>query len=317
MAKNKTRRGKKNGKATKGKPPVPRSPSLDPYAALLLDPCNAELSGGHFPGVKGILTRFTRTYTQPLGASTTAAFCSFFPGNDMINNQSVATSSTNFTNQYTTNNAPGDALLTTTAGKYRPVAACMRVWSDQPALNVTGNVAFGVLPARTIQSGTPNTADGLTSLLPNQTKLTSDVIEVKWMPGAADQFYHQKVDTSSMSIDADDRNAIIAVFTGLPVNSSFTVRYTWVVEWVPKIALDLVTNSADSGGSAHKAYEIVKALHHHDPMWNVSVKPFAQAFGSTLAPFLKRGAQYLGQRAGQASAAFIYNTARTLPLLAM
>lgn len=278
-----------------------RAAKADPVASLLLDPCNGDPTTPFYNGEGGYSQRFVRTINISTGATDTALTYSFFPG-AMMQSQSVVTNSTTtLPGQYTSAGVAGSAFVAGNAGKYRCKAACVEMWSSQAPLNITGTVGFGVLPATTIQNGAAQSADGFNSVLQHQTKLTADVIECLWYPGNRDSdFFHYFTNpNTAMPEEAEDMNAIFFALTGLPVNTTYTFRVTWVCEWLPKVNLDISSPVVGAGNTQHTS-NVVNALHQHHPGWYARLKSHGQQFAKIAGPIVKKEIGSLARTYGPA-----------------
>jgi hypothetical protein len=265
-----------------------RKARVDPVAALLYDPCNGDATVAMYNGEGGYSQRFVKTFSVTTGAADTALTYSFYPGANMASGGAVATGATVLTNQYGTSAGPGIAYLTANANKWRAKAACVEMWSSQAPLNITGTIAFGLLSATQYQSGSAQTVDGLVNLLTHQTKLTADIVECVWQPGPADQFFvnYATLPSTLMPLDSDDRHVIAFAGTGLPPNTSYTFRITYVCEWVPKSSLEIATTVGGGGDSQH-TYNVVSALNSNKPGWYARLKSHAQQFARQAVPVIR------------------------------
>lgn len=280
-----------NGKARRSRPNRRRQARrLDPIASLLLDPCNSDESVPFYNGDGGYSQRFVGNYTITTGATDTALTFAFYPGGLMSSQGTAVTATTTLTNQFTTNGIIGGTFIGANANKTRCKAACVEMWSSQAPLNVTGNVAFGVISATQYQSGSATTVDGLTQILTHQTKLTSERVEVKWFPGSSDEFYNPlpvTLPSTAMPADSDDRNIIAFAASGLPSNTAYTFRVTWVCEWAPKANL-AIPSSAVTGGDSQHTFRVVNEMHKAKPGWYASLKSHAAQFTELALPHVKR-----------------------------
>lgn len=277
-----------------------RMARMDPVAALILDPCNADVSPAFYNGEGGYTQRFVKTINVTTGGADTALNFAFYPGADMVSFGTTAAGSTIITNAFTTANAPGINYLGTNSNKFRAKAACVELWSSQAALNVLGSVGFGVLSASQYQSGLATTTDALVTVLTHQTKLTQDIVQCIWFPGVQDQFFNStpnSLPSTALPPAYDDQNAIVYALTGLPVNTTFTFRITFVVEWIPKANLE-IANVEGGGGNSQRTYEIVNELHRKRPGWYARLKSHAQQFANVAEPIMKRELKGLAQNYG-------------------
>lgn len=266
-----------------------RQAKMDPVAALLLDPCNGDVTAPFYNGEGAYSQRFVKTYTVTTGATDTALNFSFFPAAMMTTSGVATTSATILTNAYSTAGTVGSTYIGANANKFRTKAACVEMWSSQAPLNITGTVAFGVIPATTQQSGSGGTVDGLISVLQHQTKLTADIIECLWYPGNRDCDFHNysTLPSTTMPEESEDMNAIVFAANGLPVSTAYTFRVTWVCEWTPKAALEIASPVAGNGNTQHVS-NVVNTLHTQKPGWYARLKSHSQNINKVIAPVARR-----------------------------
>lgn len=273
---------------------------MDPVAALVLDPCNADVSPALYNGEGGYTQRFVKTINVTTGATDTAMAFSFYPGAPMIASGTAVNSTTVIPAGYTTAGVPGITYLASNANKVRCKAACVEMWSSQPQVSVQGNLTFGVLSASQYQSGTGQSADTLGSVLTHQVKLTSDIVQCIWFPGAQDCYFNQipvTLPSTTLPTNADDQNCITIVGTGLPVSTTYTFRVTYVVEWLPKPGLE-IANVEGGGGNSERTFQIVNALHRAKPGWYATLKSHAQQFATMAGPIVQKELKGLAQNYG-------------------
>lgn len=278
-----------------------RQAKIDPVAALLLDPCNGDPTAPFYNGEGGYSQRFVKTFTVTTGATDTALNFAFFPGAMMTSQGTATNSSTTLTNQFTTSGTAGSTYLGANANKFRCKAACVEMWSSQAPLNITGTVAFGVIPSSAQQSGSATNVDGLVSVLQHQTKLTADIVECLWFPGNRDSDFHHYVTLPSALVpeEYEDMNSIVFAANGLPVNTSYTFRVTWVAEWLPKASLEVASPVAGSGNT-QRTSTVVNTLHRAHPGWYARLKSHGQQFAKIAGPVVRREVGNLARQYGPA-----------------
>jgi len=266
-----------------------REAKMDPVASLLLDPCNGDATTPFYNGEGGYSQRFVSTKTISTGASDTCIQYALFPGGMMEMTNVVPNVTSTLAGGFSTFGMAGSNFLFGNANKYRCKAACVEVWSSQAPLNITGNACFGVLPATTVQSGAVNTITGFNNVLQHATKLTADIIECLWYPGAGDNHFVSYVTTpnTAMPEESEDMNAIVFALSGLPVNTSYTFRITWVCEWTPKIGMELSSPVVGQGNSQHTS-NVVNALHTYRPGWYARLKSHGQNFAKVVEPIARK-----------------------------
>lgn len=321
MAKSKARRASKPTRRRRMRKANPsRTLSQEEkFAHMLVDPCYSSLDSGIYPGEKGLVQRVARTYTVNLGASDTVAQFAFYPGANMVLQNVAANTTTTLSTGFTKVNAPGTSFFDTNALKFRSLGACVECWSNVPPLNLTGNAFFGVVPAWNVQDGIASNADQQTQLLPEATRLTTDKISVKWVPGSHDIYWVATGGAGSGPLilpeDSEDRNAISFILAGLPTNSSLTFRVTNILEWTPNKALGITQNSAHTGAGINP-FAVVHAMQTHNPKWNVSITPLMNAAAHVADSGIKALAAGVKKYGPQIAVAGMNSLANaTLPML--
>lgn len=149
-------------------------------------------------------------------------------------------------------------------GRYRPAAACAKVFYQGTELERKGQVGLNLSAGRTLTNGEaiygpaslPMAACGYTGRTP------SDHVEVKWVPNEADATWwpalpNGEEDTTAV---AGTGNSMTIVFTNVPAGS-LRIELTTVYEWQPseEVSAGLVT-TAKGPSSRNHLNEILAAL---------------------------------------------------------
>lgn len=275
MAKTKTQ----NKKQRKTRPRVrriPRAPAMSHsarYAALLMDPCNADPQlDGAYGGEKGYIQRFVADgtlNTVPSGTAT-SGFIAFHPNGAGVATSYQADPTNNFTISLSSYllaptqspQYPGVAFLAGTAQKQRAIAACASIVPSALSItNMVGEVSVGVISLEST-FGTYNVND-LFTLLGAKAALTKKNYEVKWYPGALDDRFSTW--NSSVTVDASDTNVIVVAWRGYPSNTALSCRLTGVVEWTPRVKAGLPPSNQVRTEINHN--NVVSALQTAKPHW--------------------------------------------------
>jgi hypothetical protein len=256
-------------------------------AHMLVDPCNAPLVHGSYQGVRGYITRVNRYYNIPIYAGTDQGFVAILlpsTHNSIIQSFANLGTATNFT---VAQNLNGGLGFLESAQQLRCLGACLEVWSDLPALNIAGSIAWGTIPIASIpaNSGSAGTfvaaniiaAGGL-----HMDKMTSNKLEVNWRPGAMDQYYETNNNPPWASSETGDRNAIVIVAFGLPAGS-YTLRSTEIVEWVPKSTIGIAAPMHAGTTSTSSPSNVVAKLDSHKKDWWYHVGQGINAAGRAIS----------------------------------
>lgn len=255
------------------KSPILANPDARRSALALIDPCNAPLLHGVYPGQRGVVSRFSQVYTLSTSATQTAIVAAFNPTSCISTTASVADANAVLTLPFTQPISPGSAFLASNTDSTRCLGACFQIWSNLAPLNVTGTIGMGVLPHRNIVAVSTATPSSLQGALQIISKLTDKVEEVKWRPGANDDNY-APYNANIIAADDGDTNDLVMVLTGLPVSSSISVKVTAIIEWTPKTVLGMGVPITNQSASPVRAHQIAAELDKHDSSWWHGIKSF-------------------------------------------
>lgn len=244
-----------------------------------------------------------------VGATNTAGFIAFHPNSGWAVYGNGALSSTTITPSYSSQNIAGNVFLLTNAQKVRGLAACIQgVCSSLSITSITGDIAVGNVSLDTLLSPATISVDSLFSVLQARGAVSRDIKEVKFTPGSFDNRFCQYVSGSTLAAlqstgtDTSDTNAIVFAVRNLPVNTTFNIRITWVVEWTPKTGLGLVPSLQTSAGIKHEA--VTTALHTRAPGWWHNLQ---QGVGSAMSGFANSFMGAFTSRAGEGAGNKFYN----------
>jgi hypothetical protein len=292
-------KGKKSKKTTARKARravrVPRAPSGDiranALARALMDPCNAPLEPGCYPGQMGFVSRFSQVYTISMGAAQTAFGLVVTPNNAISWSTAQAALNTALAGvSFTNANVPGAPFMTANCRSTRCLGACFQFFTNAAPLNAQGTFYFGVAPHSLSANGLASLEAGVGNLQAFR-KVDTSAYELKWKPGALDEQYGTP-NTNVTSDNWDDINSLVLIGGGFPVNSTITVKVTLIMEWLPNTGIGLATPAA-ANPSNIKPTAVVAALDAKDPDW------FIHKIGQATNFLWKNGGKQLAGFASQ------------------
>lgn len=274
MAKNKSKTKNKQGKGNKkrsrgassfGVPITPANKFAYSFAHSLVDPCNAPLETGVYPGQTGFVTRFTDTYTFTLAATQTNGLLCFAPGTAI----SFVAGSVNIgdpiTLSWSNTFVPGAAFLAANARGVRCLGACFEFFTNATPLNAQGIFSYGVLPVSNVPMSGTTTIQNIRTNLQNMRKVNQDAYEVKWRPGSRDEAFGPP--NAQISADElDDRNCLVLIAAGLPAAQTYTIKVTWMCEWSPVVGNGLSLPLVNAETSI-RPQQVVAQLDRTHPAW--------------------------------------------------
>lgn len=240
------------------------------WAALLNDPCTAELVPGCYPsGEGGLLQRVESDLLIFTNPATTSGVVCYTPG--VLGDGSAIFNGGLVTGESATDGAalsfvsqagyqPGNTQATSNWGQYRCVAACLQVSWPGSELNRQGLVALGNMSAQVVVN---NGSTGQTrTTLQNVTRMPEDMAEIKWRPGAMDnQFSPYYVGAGGPGQEIlQGRSSIVLAVTGLPATVGIRIRMVAVYEVIPRITTGIVVASQNRSHSRNTVNEVLDYL---------------------------------------------------------
>jgi len=270
------------------------------YAQLLSDPCNAKLVHGIFPGTTGgIVSRFEVDYIFNSSATDIGAVAYWLPGVNMIFSNSAAITSdfqALVPTYYTFYKPPGFDFLSTTAGSFRTVAACMQLSYPGSELNRAGVASLGICDTATLLQTLPvangggglalNSLSTLRQTSQHTERTPAACMELLFSPGDGDarNFTYGTVTSSvpqfpNNAIEHEGRNAMFATVSGIPVSTGIRFRFVLVCEWTPRAAQGLVASITPSF-SNQTVNNVLAYLDSKDPKWYIKA---SYAMGSVMS----------------------------------
>jgi len=210
--------------------------SLD-YAALLADPCNGPLVSGPFgDGSGGVVSRFERDIVINNTGTDVGAALVFVPGTATVQISNAPITSDTGTITFTTTTSgdmPGYNFLSTNAGQFRCLAACVQVYWPGSELNRQGIVSLGQFPADIVTDAVVSTSD-IRTASPYVERMPDGMAELKWRPSAYETTWQRPAMIVDTSTDWDKYTALAVTASGIPVSTGMRVRMVAVYEWIPK-----------------------------------------------------------------------------------
>lgn len=243
-------------------------------ANLLNDPCGAPLPPPFLAGENGMISRFVLDGTI-VGAGNSAAYLAFHPNTGWTVSNSAATAGTALAAaDFSINvfNSPGFNFLATNASKVRGLAACVSVLPSALSItNITGDISVSSISPDALRSliSVAHTVDQVAAYTNARTAIERRAYETKFKPGSFDGKYSTYQNTGNITgtgTDLSDTNAILIAVRGVPVGSVLSIRFTWIVEWVPKFNLGL-TPSVSNTPVVVDHMAVGAALDKHKSNW--------------------------------------------------
>lgn len=194
------------------------------YRALLLDPCNAEMSNSVYAGVGSGQYRRYRSILSSDGNSVEGTYV-FQLGTNLVFNAThvAATAGTNFTFGTATALTP---VIPTTAN-LRCLAGCVKVRYIGPESGRQGTIGMAVVPGQYLAPGQVSNAVTDLGKMPFVTRFGEVQHEVKWVPTQADEEFHTANTLEPKS------TCIIINYRGIPAASlQFEVTACYELETV-------------------------------------------------------------------------------------
>lgn len=244
------------------------------YARLLNDPCNAPLVHPVFQGAEGAyLIRFQTTNSYGTGLpTTTSGVYHWIPSVLNLvstnNNSSMYLEATGPSVNGTAaaevaTYTPGAQFLPANAAQYRCVAACLTIQWAGSELTRAGQISYGNTTGSLFQVGQAFSPGIIFPLLNNTERTPSNVVELKWRPGVADQqFVSAQASVSNPTSSDVSRNSALTVFyQGLPAGGAgLLITKTAVYEYVPSVALGVSTTPNSRNMSANTLDQVINHL---------------------------------------------------------
>lgn len=232
---NARRRAARRGPSPRAGPAFDKA-SLD-YAALLADPCNGPLVSGPFgDGSGGVVSRFERDILINNSATDVGAALVFIPGLAQVQGSSAPITNDTGTIAFVsigTTDMPGNNFLTSNAGQFRCLAACIQVYWPGTELNRSGIISMGQFPADIVTDAVVGTSD-IRTASPYVERMPDGMSELKWRPTAYETTWQRVGNVQDTSTDWDKYTALAVSATGIPVSTGIRVRMVAVYEWIPR-----------------------------------------------------------------------------------
>lgn len=182
------------------------------------------------------MSRFERDIVINNTATDVGAALAFIPG--LAQAQISSAPITNDTGvitftPLTSTDVPGFSFLTTNAGQFRCLAACIQVYWPGSELNRQGIVSLGQFPADIVTDAVVATSD-IRTASPYVERMPEGMCELKWRPTAYETTWQRANNVVDTATDWDKYTAITLTAAGIPVSTGVRVRMVAVYEWIPK-----------------------------------------------------------------------------------
>jgi hypothetical protein len=138
----------------------------------------------------------------------------------------------NFAN-IATSDMPGYNFLSTNAGQFRCLAACIQVYWPGSELNRQGIVSVGQFPADIVTDAVVSTSDMRTAS-PYVERMPDGMVELKWRPTTFETTWQRVANVTDTATDWDKYTALAVSASGIPVSTGIRVRMVAVYEWIPR-----------------------------------------------------------------------------------
>lgn len=273
---------------------------LSNHFRMLADPCTATLAESAYRGRAGQTSRWSAVTTYNV-AGDTAFFCGVNPAAMSGFAGTFANSATLFAPVYSLA-MPGQAFLLANADSWRAIGACIDVDYVGTELNRSGVIYGGILPSTALPAGVATSVDLTKVLLSNEVRTPDRQISQLWFPGVDNEL---PGDTGVTQYEAG-RNSFCVLAEGLPPGVQLRLRFTFIIEWFPKISTGLSMPTAVAGTNPTAAYEKLHTMGKEEPAFTHSftsgirhrVNQYAAAGGRMLvdgAVGLAMGQMYTGR----------------------
>jgi len=278
------------------------------WAALLDDPCNAELVHGCFPSGNGgsVLMRFETDQIVANGATEVAAFGAWAPGYGLnfVNATALTSDTLGSLLNPSTLVGPGDAYLKTNGDGVRCVAACLQMSYPGSELTRAGVVSIGLAPADAIATNLPTASGGGNAnataqnnriLCQHVQRMPQDVMECKWFPGDEDLTAYDPAYPTLYGQNLGGRNAIYWSASGFPVSTGVRIRMVAVYE----LSLNATTSTPFVKAlvppvSNYLPNQVFKAMHDVDPLWYLTAAKTAGTVLGSVISYISQGTKAAG-----------------------
>jgi hypothetical protein len=117
-----------------------------------------------------------------------------------------------------------------------------------------------------VDSGDIVTVDNVAPNLTHFTRTPPETIELVWRPGIADTEFNDPTAAASATI-RDRKNAMTAVWAGLPAGTGLTFHFTAVYEWLPKQSVGLSANVTGKNTSSNTFDDVLDYVNSTGFAW--------------------------------------------------
>lgn len=258
----------KNAKKAQRRPRMRRTTGVSHEGRLLrliTDPCSAPLVTGFATTTEGVVQRFNRFIT-PVATTENCFAYVFNPTSQSTTTGIYQKLSTGSGAPATVaSSCPGEAFIEAHADYAATLAACMEVLYTGKLVDRQGYIGVCQVPYNVATDIATGTTDLPTLLAYCQevSPIPSHSIEVKWSPSIRNFTAQNAGNETGTNFD----NCLMVVAVGVEP-SKFVVKFTSVVEYVPKFALGLPAPRATKAIPVGAGERIVTALDTMGTWWH-------------------------------------------------
>lgn len=285
--------------------PAARRSNLDRYAAMLADPCKAELISGLNSTDEGLLARLKTTYSfDPTTDNGFALWDPTYVGGTSVGNcfiHSTPTSATTLTNSvaspYISGNVQTGAtgfVQSSTVSDFRVVSACIRVTYTGTLLESKGLVAkVSAMPVDTFFDGQANldevaSVDDIIALSGGVERMGTVTHEVRFHPQSSTTGLFKRAESgaytlgtpgSSRTTPSNDANRFGASFIGFAwkgvPSAQLSFEFIQNIEWRPETKAGFVSVLPRQIKPQGYIHTVTKYLDDKYPGWSTAAQNYA------------------------------------------
>jgi hypothetical protein len=285
--------------------PAARRSNLDRYAAMLAEPCTAELVSGLNSTDEGLLARLKTTFS--LGSTALNGFALWDPtyiggpsaGNCFMTpmTSSAANSTNSVADPYIGNNEEVGAtafVTSNTVSDFRLVSACLRVTYIGTLLDSKGIVAkVSALPVETFFDGLPGvdavaSVDAVIAMSAGVERMGTITHEVRFHPQASTTTHFKRSVTGAYDLGVagvsrtsptNDANRFGASFIGFAWKGvpcdQLSFEFIQNIEWRPDVGAGFVSVLPKQIKPQGYIHTVTQYLDQNWPGWSTAAKSYA------------------------------------------
>lgn len=254
------------------------------HVNMIVDPCNAELGPTAYRGSDGFVNRFRNVLNTTPTAGKSGFIYVYYPAYNAVFYVNVTPTDTPVFSA--SNSGPGQSFLLSNGASQRVVGACCSLTYTGTELDRQGVIYSGVIPIAALS--TANTVNDIAANLQHEHRVSDDLLEVKWTPGAVEEEYWQSGAASPEG--SGDRNAIVIIALGLNNASTsmfMSITNTLVCEWKPDPGFGLGSTNPSSHDVPGGLEKVRSTLQKMGNWWYSVGKAAHSAYNSTTGKALR------------------------------